>query len=358
VYEPYTKAEAPTPLGITASVSASSLKAAKKARILCFPRTESLDARVFLSHFIHIDNPRHIEVTCTAGGNEIERAEIRLKSASAGLRLRTANASTTSEEVTIESNTKPGVIAIGALPANSTVTFKVPYDMETILQDLTVKAEIEYHTEKGEFQYFSSFVIPVELPLDVNVHDHFKSNSLFSKFNIKTANQVPLELLDVELEGSEEFDVHSPKRSKQPLHVFAKQPVAVTYKITKKTHDAAEQLQSRPTKAGSLSLSVEYRCLNEDVLDRLRVFFTSAVTDSPVRVVSRLLIHSFVNALEQTVLPHQYEKIALLQRVDMGTFDGMNWGECLDSLPLSLQDEVSRWLQEWHKVRLIVYFHR
>ena len=223
--------------------------------------------------------------------------------------------------------------------------------METILQDLTVKAEIDYHTSNGQFQYFSTFVIPVELPLDVNVHDHFKSKSLFSKFNIKTANQVPLELLDVELEGSEEFEVVAPKRSKQPLHVFAKQPVAVTYKITRKTRDATEQLEPRLTKAGSLSLNVEYRCLNEDVLDRLRAFFTESVTKSPVSAVSRLLVNAFVNTLEQAILPHQYEKVALLGKVDMGEFEGMNWGDCVESLPLSLQDEVKSWLQEWHKVR-------
>jgi hypothetical protein len=350
VHEPYTKAEAPTPLGITASVSASSLKAAKKSRILCFPRTESFDARVFLSHFIHIDKPRHIEVTCSTGWNEVERAEIRLKSASAGLRLRTANATTESEQVKIEDDAKPGVITIGALPASSTVTFKVPYDMETILQDLTVKVEIDYHTASGQFHYFSAFVIPVELPLDVNVHDHFKNKSLFSKFNIKTANQIPLEILDVRLEGSEEFDVISPRRSKQSLHVFAKQPVAVTYKITRKTSDSAEQAESRMTKAGSLSLNVEYRCLNEDVLDRLRAFFTDSVTKGPVSAVSRLLINAFVNTLEQTILPPQYEKVALLRKVDMGDFDGMNWGDCVESLPLSLQDEVNSWLQEWHKV--------
>jgi hypothetical protein len=44
VHEPFTKAEATTPLGIITSVSAHSLKAAKKARILCFPRTESFES--------------------------------------------------------------------------------------------------------------------------------------------------------------------------------------------------------------------------------------------------------------------------------------------------------------------------
>ncbi|KAJ8115542.1 hypothetical protein OPT61_g2839 [Boeremia exigua] len=300
VHEPVTKTEAPTPLGIIASASVTSLKAAKKARVQCFPRADALDARVYLSHFIHIDKARHIEISCSTGANEVEHAEIRLKSASAGLRLRTADASVESESGAIEDNQKPGVISIKAMAANSSITLKIPYDMETILQDLTVKAEIDYHTANGQFQFFSSFTIPVELPLDVNVHDHFKSTSLFSKFNIKTANHVPLELLDVQLEGLGEFEVHSPKRSKKPVHVFPKQPVAVTYKIVKKDTGAEE-----PSKTGSLALAVEYRCLNEDALDRLRAHFALAVKDSAVAHLTRLLVAAFVTRTEHKIIPYQ-----------------------------------------------------
>ncbi|KAJ4362107.1 hypothetical protein N0V95_001564 [Ascochyta clinopodiicola] len=355
VHEPVSKTEAPTPLGIIASASVTSLKAAKKARVQCFPRAEALEARVYLSHFIHIDKPRHIEITCNTGSNEIARAEIRLKSASAGLRLRTADASVESDGGAIEDSQKPGVISIGAMTANSSVTLKIPYDMETILQDLTVKAEIDYLTTSGQFQYFSSFTIPVDLPLDVNVHDHFKSTSLFSKFNIKTANQVPLELLDVELEGSEEFNVHAPRRSKQPVYVFPKQPVAVTYKITKKSVDAEEQRQSRPFKAGSLALMVEYRCLNEDVLDRLRVLFTDAVKGSAIARLSRLLATAFIERAERKIIPYQYEKIALLEKVDVGIFEEADWIDCLDSLPHSVREEARSWLQDWLKDNKIVY---
>ncbi|KAF7572199.1 hypothetical protein PtrM4_096990 [Pyrenophora tritici-repentis] len=350
VHEPFQKTEATTPLGIITSVSAHSLKAAKKARILCFPRTEAFQARIYLSHFIHIDKPRHVEVECSSGWNEITHAEVRLKSASAGLRLRTANASVVAGEVEVDdSKPTPGVVAIGAMPAHTTVTLKVPYDMETILQDLSIKVDIDYYTDKGQFQYTSSFVIPVELPLDVNVHDHFKNKSLVSKFNIKTANQVPLELLDVSLEGSEEFDVYAPRRPKESLHVFPKQPVAVTYKITKTETEAANKRQSRISTTGSLSLSVEYRCLNEDVLDRVRKLFADAVEDSPVHRLSRLLVETFTGRLEHNVLPHQYEKIALLEKLELGTFEDMGWTDCLESLPLIIRDDTHIWLRKWHE---------
>jgi len=351
IHEPLQKAEATTPLGITTSISAHSLKAAKKARILCFPRTEALDARIYLSHFIHIDKPRHIEIECTSGWNEITRAEVRLKSASAGLRLRTAKASVVAGDVSITDKSTPGVLAFGALAADSSITLKIPYDMETILQDLTIKVEIDYHTAKGPMQYLSTFTIPVDLPLDVNVHDHFKTNALLSKFNIKTANQVPLQLLNVELQSSEAFNVHAPKRSTEPVYVFAKQPIAITYKITKKAIEGPQSRSSKMPSTASLALSVEYRCLNEDVRDRVGNKFASDVATGPVHHLGRLLVDMLKKQLEQRILPHQYERTALLERVDMGTFDDMGWSECLESLPEVTREDAKDWLQKWHEVR-------
>jgi hypothetical protein len=350
-HEPFTKAEATTPLGITTSVSAASLKATKKARILCFPRSEAFQAKAYLSHFIHIDKQRSIEIKCSSGWNDIQSADIRLRSASAGLRLRTADAKTVTGNVDIDKQSKPnaGVITIGSMAPEITAIFRIPYDLEMVLPDLTVKVEIEYTTEKGRFQFHETFTISIELPLDVNVHDHFKSEAVFSKFNIKTANHVPLEVLDVGLEGSEDYDVHSPRRPKGPVMVFPKQPVAITYQVTRKAGDMAKRRQSRPN-IGSLSLSVVYRCLDEDVLDRVRELFTAAVEKSPVHRLARLLIATFIDRMQHRVITHQFEKIALLGKIDLGSFDGMGWEECLESLPHVVRDDTRNWLRSWHEV--------
>ncbi|KAL5116662.1 hypothetical protein ACEQ8H_005411 [Pleosporales sp. CAS-2024a] len=353
VHEPLAKAEATTPLGITTSVSAHSLKAAKKARILCFPRTESFDARIYLSRFMQIDKPRHIEVACSSGWNDITHAEIRFKSASAGLRLRTADASILDAGATIKDNTTPGVVTLTTLPAESSVTIKIPYDMETILQDLTIKIEVDYFTEKGQSQYFSSCTIPVDLPLDVNVLDHFKHDTLLSRFNIKTASHIPLQLLNVHLQSSEEFSVEAPQRSRPPSYIFARQPAAVTYKITRKTTGISRR-QSTVNNSGDLELSVVYRCLKEDIQDRLCKKFKADVIRGPVHRLSRLLVSSFLDRLEEHVLPPQFEKIALLEKVDMGDFDDMGWSECLDSLPDIVREDSRAWLQKWHTSNRII----
>jgi len=350
-HEPFTNVELSTPLGATTSVSAASARAAKKSRILCFPRAEALQARVYLSHFIHIDRPRSIEIEITSGWNDIQNAEIRVRSASAGLRLRTANAKVTSGDVEIADKSSPGVIAIKEMRSNTVSRFEVPYEVENILPELSVKFEVDYLTANGQCQYFSSFVIPIELPLDVNVHDHFKNDRLFSKFNIKTPNAIPLEILDVGLEGSEKFVVEAPVKAKGPVHVFPRQPASFTYEIsTKRGEGLRDGRSSRPSENSNLTLSVNYRCLNEDVVARLQKMFADAVEHSPLHRLGRLLVSTFVDRLDHRILPHQLEKCALVGRVDLGVFENVGWGECLESLRPNVRDDTRRWLQKWHEV--------
>jgi hypothetical protein len=351
VHEPVTNIEETTPLGITTPVSAKTLKAAKKSRVMCFPRIEAFQARLYLSHFIHIDKPRHIEVECMSGWNEIQRAEIRLKSATAGLRLHTAKATVAAGNISIKDKPKPGVLEFGSMASDTTAILKVPYDLESMLPDLSIKLEVEYFTEHGQFQFYSSFKVPIELPLDVNVHDHFKGQSLYSKFNIKTASHVPLEILGVDLEDSDEFEVSAPKKARGSVYVFSKQPVAVTYKITKKNVEVSNRRPSR-TSIGSLALAVEYRCLDEDVLERARRLFASAVESSPVHRLARLLIATFADRLEHRILPRQFERIALLDKIDLGLFEDVGWSDCIESLPHVVRDDTHLWLRKWHDVRL------
>jgi hypothetical protein len=345
------KSEANTPLGVITSVSATTLKAAKKLRILCFPRVEAFQARVYASHFIHIDQRRSIEVQCSSGWNHIERAEIRLRSASAGLRLRTGDAAVTSGDVEIKDKPNPGVIAISEMVPDASAALQIPYEIETMLPEITVRIEVEYVTAKGKFQFQSSFTIPIELPLDVNVHDHFKYDSLYSKFNIKTASQMPLEIIEVGLDGSEEYDVYAPNKAKGTTIVFPKQPMAVTYKITKKADRVPEPSQTEQSSKSSLALTVVYRCLQEDVIDRLSELFAASVEGSPVERLARLLIATFADRLGQCVVPQQLERIPLLEKVELGPFENMNWSECTDSLPEGLREDTKNWLISWHQVR-------
>ncbi|OCL12691.1 hypothetical protein AOQ84DRAFT_385930 [Glonium stellatum] len=355
-HEPFTKAEASTPLGISTSVSATSLKIAKKSRVLCFPRMEAFQARIFLSQFIHIDQRRSLEIECSSGWNDIQRAEIRLRAASAGLRLRTADATLVHGNITIDDKSRAGIIDFSNMPVDATTTFRIPYELETLLPELVVKLEVAYFTAKGEFLLTSSSTIPVELPLDVNVHDHFKGGSLISRFNIKTSNVAPLEVLDVRLESSNAFNVQSPRNVTTPMYVHPKQPVSVTYKITTTTPPGKRSPRDRqgPNNTQALALTVDYRSLKEVVLSRAEQIFAAAVEESSLHRLGRLLVPLFLDRLEHRILPSQFEKITLLQKASIGSFDDMGWFDCIESLPQLIRDDTRRWLKKWHENNLFI----
>jgi hypothetical protein len=235
------------------------------------------------------------------------------------------------------------------MAADASTTVQIPYEIETMLPEISVKIEVEYVTAKGKFLFQSSFTIPIELPLDVNVHDHFKNDSLYSKFNIKTASHMPLEIIDVNLSGSETYEVYAPSEEKGPTVVFPKQPMAVTYKITTKGDPDPESKQTNSAKS-SLALTVIYRVLQEDVLDRLCELFTASIGSSPVKRLARLLLTAFKDRLEHRVLPWQLGRIPLLEKVELGPFEEMNWFEYTDGLPQDLREEANNWLQTWHQV--------
>lgn len=353
-HELFAKTEVTTPLGIITSVSAATLKAAKKARVYCFPRVEAFEAKLRHSYSVHVDKKRSLELELHSGWNDIHSVDIHLRSGTAGLRLRTANATAKDDTLKIKDQSSPGVIVTDEMPKETTATIQIPYDFETLFPELAIKAEIEYTTDKGTFVYLAAFNVPVELPLDVNVHDHFKRDALFSKFNIKTASHVPLEVLDVDLEGSEEYTVQGPSKPTGSVHVFPRQPLAITYKIMAKEqeHEGRAVSKKKSAKEGSLALSVTYRCLDEDVLDRLRDLFAEEVKKSPVRHLARLLLPAFVEGVSRFVLPLQFEKMALLGRVDVVAYEAMGWGECVEPLPPTVRGEVEAWLREWHAVSL------
>lgn len=127
----------------------------------------------------------------------------------------------------------------------------------------------------------------------------------------------------------------------------------MTYKITKKPVQKGKQRQSQAANTSKLALSVEYRCTDEDVLDRLRRMFAFAVENSTIKWLSRLLIDVFAERVQHHILPFQFEKIVLLERVDLGRFDDMGWSDCLESLPPAARDGVRDWLLDWHQVSCV-----
>ncbi|KAI9815803.1 MAG: hypothetical protein M1827_002199 [Pycnora praestabilis] len=353
-HETLSKTAPSTPSGFSGSLSAAAVAAVKTSRILYYTQPSALDAKLSLSKYIHLERTRSIEIEISSGWNRISRGELRLRSASAGLRLHTAEAEIIDGNPTLASNKRGGIIDFENFPEGTSARFRVPYGLENDRSDLSIKMEVAYTTEKGGFLFAANPTISITLPLGVNVQDIFKETSLFARFTISTATPVPMHAISSKLEGSDDFEAKSASTTLTPMIIFPKQPVSLIYKITRRNELQSEPFAKKKLQK-PLSLAVKYQLLDEEITDAVQWTFMSALTNSPFIRFYRLLLPVVLSGVQRRLDASELETVGLLNEVELGPFEDMRWDATLEGLPAQKKLEVETWLKQWHKRHSTIY---
>ncbi|THY07333.1 hypothetical protein D6C89_00384 [Aureobasidium pullulans] len=332
-----------TPLGITNASASERRPSVSGPSLLIYPHGDSLEARVTLAKEIHIDKIRSIVVAVATGRNQAESVDLRLKSASAGLRLHTADAEIIDNDHKQLDTSQAGTLRLGAVELQTHVKIRVPYSTERSLDELTVKLEATYQTSQGTFAYLRTSAVSAALPLDVDVNDIFKSQALFSRFSIRTTNGIPLQITNVQVQESQAYGVRA-LPCPLPMIVFDKQPAGLTYKITRKEAEHAEL----DKKEASLALAVEYIRSDEAIFEKLGDMLEKAVATSPFVALRRLLVPTLLNRAKSHAPPQQLEQAVLLKELQIPSYESMGWERIVASLPSDKFQSLDDWLQEWH----------
>ena len=323
-----------------------------RRRLLLWPHFRSLEARLSHSKNIHLDQPKSIIITTFSGRNDITQGRISLRAASAGLRLHTAQAEIRNSKVAITDKSKAGSISFGQFHPNITADINVPYSLESDLKEITVRAEVSYMTERGEFFYACAAKISTVLPITISVRDAFKKSALFSTFTVGTANSVPVKILQCIIEGNEDFKATSQNLDSGGHAVFVRQPLSLVSRIhrtLRKRRDsgATEAMQRK------LLFHVDYQCLDQEILTVAESVYSKGLAATPLQKLSRLLIPAFLSTLHSRFSTQQLEAACLLREIDVGNFEDYGWDpSVLAGLPPDLGEELARWLRNWHNVRV------
>ena len=323
-----------------------------RQRFLLWPHSRSLEARVSHSEITHLDRSKSIVVKISSGQNNIIQGRLSLRAASAGLRLHTAQAEVRNDRVTITDKSKPGIISFGGLHSNMAVEINIPYSLESDFKGITVRPEVTYVTERGEFVYACASRVSTSLPITINVRDTFKENALFSTFTVGIANSVPVRILKYTVEGNEDYSVTSQNIDREGHDIFVRQPLALVSKIYRKSRgerdgDAKEAMQRK------LLLHVEYRCLDHDILTLAETIYSNAIAATPLQKLSRLVVPAFLSTLHSRFSTQQLDTAGLLREFEVGTFEEYSWSSSIIAgLPPGIGEELARWLRNWHEVRV------
>jgi trafficking protein particle complex subunit 10 len=320
----------------------------KAPYIFCYPRADSFRINVSLSRTIKIDQTRYVELECLNGPGLIETAELKLKSASSGLRIHVANASRILGTTCISTKASPGLIVIRKLEPFSKTIIKIPFELDDLHREISIRVDVT--SKSSGFEYTSIESIPVELPIDVNVHDLFKSGHIFSRFHIRSATEVPIRVTDINLEGTEEFEVKTPSSKPTPTIIHAKQPATFMYKIHPRQLDEDTNWKRKTQdKEGALALTVDYQCIDEDVQSQIIRKFELDLKSSSYYPLKRLLLKHLRDRLRYALSASSYSNYTLTDEIVVPSYEELSWSSLLPDLPAQLTEGLKAWLEDWHE---------
>ena len=322
---------------------------AGQTRILVWPQAHALDVRMTHHNEIHLEKPRSIMIEISSGWNDITHGRLSLRAASAGLRIHTADAALFRGDSTLLDSSQTGSIYFGKVSANSTLVVRFPYALESDLKEITVKIEVSYTTNKGEFIYSCNPRIPILLPLGVSVQDIFQNDALFSRFTISTVNSIPVRVSKCHLQSSVDFEVSSPSLTDDVLDVFARQPLSLISRIHRRSSNLAAA-EKYNTKQQKISLEVEYQCLDQEIVRSVEWCLLKSLKAANLQGFSRLLIPSLLKDLPSRLTVQEFEVSGLLREICVRRVVISNWDIISRGIQPTYRDEIADWLKNWQKV--------
>ncbi|KAL2865351.1 putative TMEM1 family protein [Aspergillus lucknowensis] len=310
--------------------------------IYCYPHPQGLQAKIESPHLVNLEAMRTLELELNSGWNDIKTGILRVRPATAGLRLRIAEVEVVEGNIELRANTESGSIEFQRLGRNSIVRLRMPYTVEEHPAILFARAEVTYETELGRFSSSSTHNIVSALPISVNVQDVFKHSTLFSRFTVGPATMIPLWISKCNIPSSDIYRVQSNAGETTAMRVFPKQPASLLYKIQPR-----EDCAGSPGSRRSLRLSVDFTCVDDECIDTVEKTFKASISDSEFAHYTTLLTPQIVAAYRDQLSTTDMEVIGLVREVEALPYAAVRWDGLLSVLKEPM-DGLRAWLKEWH----------
>ncbi|KAL2019357.1 hypothetical protein VTK56DRAFT_9737 [Thermocarpiscus australiensis] len=321
--------------------------ALKNPRVTLYQRASCLDVQLMGARDLQLDKKKSLDLELSTGWNAIKTCEVKVKSATGGLRLVMSEAQVLGSPQPIKSD--GGSFTFGAMDAHSSLRLRIPFTVEQDLLDVTVRAEVAYSTDKGSFTFCKASSVPISLALEVNVQDVFKHDALFSRFAVSPANDSPLRLFKSELLSSDLFESHFGLPPSQPVLVFPKQPTSLLYKITRKPGT-----KLGPKVKKTLYLKLSYSVIQDEIDELFKRTLTRDLQETPLSEFSKLVVSQVLNWVRNGLSADLLEKVTLLGELSTSFLSGVKWETQFAGLGLAPTDQagnsslsLATFMREW-----------
>jgi len=312
---------------------------------------------------MHLARNRSLEIELSSGWNDVLSGTLHVRAATAGLRLQTSEAKVISGSINLSKTSEVSIIRFGAMAVGTKAKLRVPFNLEHDNDDISLKLEISYTTDKGEFFFATSPRMSIMLPLGVNVQDVFKHKALFSRFTITSVTTSPLRLLRSKLENSDVYQAESGIGLMRPVVVYPRQPASMLYKITKSPLLQVSSPRTPSRVKSALALTLNYVCLEEEIDNAVTRTLEQSLQDTPLRPFVRLVVPTVLSELRAHLSSHDLERIAVLSEVSTALLSNVEWKDHFNGLGRStyedediaslLSHKLREWQQEYSRIPLL-----
>ena len=324
--------------------------------VLLYPSVDAFRAKARAPRLIHLPQPRSMLIELSSGWNDVRECTVRLRAATAGLRLQVRKAnlldSAPSEDVKLREGIDNQSISLSNLTAYRSCSISLPYTLEnTEATSLVARIEIIYITEHGSYTYLDMLSINTILPIKVNVEDFFQESlttsrvkiALTSRLTISPATLVPLRIDNCDIVASDAFDVYSGADRAFPMDVFPKQPASLVYKFTRRQPLATAAKEQAP------AVLIDFHCLDAVVLCAIETQFLEDISSSQCAMLARPLSAHLLDKLRSQWTQEDLEIACLLQEVEIWSYEEIGWDAVCTGLRREMRSRAEQWLRNWHQ---------
>ncbi len=323
--------------------------------LLVYPSHRSFGVKIYPFPTIHLAEVRRLLLQIRPGHNSLKQCKLRLRTATAGLRLNIHDARLVGErrkshQLSTAREGEALLMVMDDLPADSITDVEIPYTMEIASEPaITLKMEANYETDDAIFTFYDTLSVKVILPVTVNVQDVFRNGFMYSKFTISPSTMVPLRLIGCKMEGNEIYNLETGGSFDEPFIVFPKQPANWTVRLRPKHTDAKST-------SGRMTLVVDFQSLDGVIFSILETQFTREILKSDHAFAARILASHLVERVRGTWTEQDVEVAGLLQEFELWKMEDMDWPTVLCAFDKSTKANIEHWLREWHARTPLIKF--
>lgn len=316
--------------------------------VYMYPRNGSPHLEASHAALTDLSAKRKISIHAMWGSNHVSSAQLRLKPATAGLRLDLQSTSSTEDEqnFSITRSEDSHLIEFRSVSTEAQSKFEVPYSVdEPSTLNVWIRAELTYTTEEGSFQLYETLAITIGLPISVNVQDVFQADAVFSRFTVAPSRMIPVSVKQCQLEDNGSFEILDGKTwDGQPVEAFSRQPV--NWVVHMREHLDGN---SSKTERRKLRLDITYQCFDEIILDTILNSFEAELSATTYSYAIRPLKAHLRSKLQTLWTETDVETCALTGEVEMWEYEMLDWSTLLHAFKRSERRGLESQIRDWHE---------